>query len=299
MEAARLRRLERIISIAERYRELGAYQECATAEVLRPSRIADASSGSKLSIQALSTASHFKRLAVLYRDYQKSTRRDALATVVSACQVSADNVVDSASDKRKSTMRKPGTAEGRRLVPSTPTSQEAPVSPMPSNKTESDERLTKHPLDVPPAVEAAATASRLQAQLVAEEGRIWSSILQPTPTTAPEQDDRADETIQNLRKLLIASQNLLESYSRRQSPPTSLTYDESRIVLNAMRVPVVEAPYPYEAEGVAASLCINGLADFVASEDTVRVCDCGYREEMYSCLSFRMSSFTVQLSSVI
>lgn len=301
MEASRLRRLERILSIEERYQEIGECQEGATAEVFQYSprlasflgletgvsgrgpgatlqslhsyyglsdsqSIVDTSlqqpprdqlqiqdlSRRKRSTKALSPASHFKRLAVLYRDYQKNTRPDVLTTVVSTCSV--DTIPDSASDKRGSVFEDKGPRESQQPLPHAV-----------STSTEIPEMFTNV---VPGTDDEAVTISKLQAQLAAEEGRIWASILRSISSTTSEQKDDFNKTIQDLRKLLLDSQNLLESYSKRHNPPSSLTYDESRIILNAMRVPVVEAPYPYEAEGVAASLCINGLADFVASEDT-------------------------------
>ncbi|KAG8956960.1 hypothetical protein FRC00_004665, partial [Tulasnella sp. 408] len=309
VEATRLHRLERILTIEERYREIAECQEGATAEVLERSprlasllgleegvserkpgttiqslhqyhglsnsqSIVDTSlqqpPRGQLSIQdfprskpptrALAPASHLKRLAVLYRDYQRNTRPDVLTTVVSTC--SADNVPDSASYKRGRLAKDKSPGESRRALSyAGSSSQENPemfTNMIP--KIGIDEAFAED--------EAAVTISKLQAQLAAEEGKIWSSILHSILSTTSEQRDQLTNTIQDLRKLLIDSENLLESYTKRHSPPSSLTYDESRIILNAMRVPVVEAPYPYEAEGVAASLCINGLADFVASEDT-------------------------------
>ncbi|KIO29521.1 hypothetical protein M407DRAFT_227672, partial [Tulasnella calospora MUT 4182] len=252
MEASRLRRLERILSIEERYQEIGECQEGATAEVFQDQLQIQDLSRRKRSTKALSPASHFKRLAVLYRDYQRNTRPDVLTTVVSTCSV--DTIPDSASDKRGSVFEDKGPRESRQPLPH-----------VVSTSTEIPEMFTNV---VPGTDDEAVTISKLQAQLAAEEGRIWASILRSISSTTSEQKDDFNKTIQDLRKLLLDSQNLLESYSKRHNPPSSLTYDESRIILNAMRVPVVEAPYPYEAEGVAASLCINGLADFVASEDT-------------------------------
>ncbi|KAG8933306.1 hypothetical protein FRC01_009956 [Tulasnella sp. 417] len=299
VEATRLRRLERILSIEERYREIGECQGGAevfkqslrlasflgletgmsgnwpgtTPQPFHPSSpsIADTPlhrpkdqptiqdlSRTKPPSQVLSPASHFKRLAVLYRDYQRTTRPDVLTTVVSTC--SADNDPESAPDKRGSVSKDESRRENQRLPPYGVSSPDEEMVTNMDPKIKIDEAL--------PEDEAARTISKLQAQLATEEGRIWSSILNSTASTISEHMDHFDKTIQDLRKLLIESQNLLESYSRRHSPPNSLTYDESRTILNAMRVPVVEAPYPYEAEAVAASLCTNGLADFVASEDT-------------------------------
>ena len=62
----------------------------------------------------------------------------------------------------------------------------------------------------------------------------------------------------------------MDAYQLRSTPPSNETYDECKMMIEAMGVPWIEAPAPYEAEAVASSLVINGIADYVASEDTVR-----------------------------
>ncbi|KAG8745973.1 hypothetical protein FRC10_006536 [Ceratobasidium sp. 414] len=61
---------------------------------------------------------------------------------------------------------------------------------------------------------------------------------------------------------------MVASLMRRANPPTTLTYAESRLILEAMGVPCLESPMHYEAEALASSIVINGLADLVGSEDT-------------------------------
>ena len=41
------------------------------------------------------------------------------------------------------------------------------------------------------------------------------------------------------------------------------------MIIAAMGIPVIESDGPYEAEGVAARLVTSGMANMVASEDTV------------------------------
>ncbi|QRV86376.1 XPG i-region domain-containing protein [Ceratobasidium sp. AG-Ba] len=64
------------------------------------------------------------------------------------------------------------------------------------------------------------------------------------------------------------SGHMVASLTRRANPPSNSTYTESRLILEAMGVPCIESPMHYEAEALASSIVINGLADFVGSEDT-------------------------------
>jgi flap endonuclease-1 len=97
--------------------------------------------------------------------------------------------------------------------------------------------------------------SRSQLQMTIEEGRIWDALAD-APETA-------------LASLAEKSGVLSESYARRSSPPTTQTYEESKEILRAMGVPCIESEGPFEAEALASSLVIHGIADYVASEDTV------------------------------
>ncbi|KAG1776885.1 PIN domain-like protein [Suillus placidus] len=96
--------------------------------------------------------------------------------------------------------------------------------------------------------------SRSQLQMTIEEGQIWDT-LSGAPETA-------------LATLAEKSGVLSESYARRSNPPTTQTYEESKEILCAMGVPCIESEGPFEAEALASSLVIRGIADYVASEDT-------------------------------
>lgn len=96
--------------------------------------------------------------------------------------------------------------------------------------------------------------SRSQLQMTIEEGQIWDTFAD-APETA-------------LTTLAEKSDVLSESYARRSSPPTTQTYEESKEILRAMGVPCIESEGPFEAEALASSLVIHGMADYVASEDT-------------------------------
>ncbi|KAG2134858.1 PIN domain-like protein [Suillus clintonianus] len=96
--------------------------------------------------------------------------------------------------------------------------------------------------------------SRSQLQMTIEEGQIWDTLAD-APETA-------------LTTLAEKSGVISESYARRSNPPTVQTYEESKEILRAMGVPCIESEGPFEAEALASSLVIHGIADYVASEDT-------------------------------
>ncbi|KAG0704908.1 PIN domain-like protein [Suillus ampliporus] len=96
--------------------------------------------------------------------------------------------------------------------------------------------------------------SRSQLQMTIEEGQIWDTLAD-APETA-------------LATLAEKSGIMSESYTRRSNPPTAQTYEESKEILRAMGVPCIESEGPVEAEALASSLVIHGVADYVASEDT-------------------------------
>ncbi|KAG2154282.1 PIN domain-like protein [Suillus bovinus] len=96
--------------------------------------------------------------------------------------------------------------------------------------------------------------SKSQLQMTIEEGQVWDTLAD------------APETV--LATLAEKSSVLSESYARRSNPPTTQTYEESKEILQAMGVPCIESEGPFEAEALASSLVIHGIADYVASEDT-------------------------------
>ncbi|KAH7922770.1 PIN domain-like protein [Leucogyrophana mollusca] len=107
--------------------------------------------------------------------------------------------------------------------------------------------------------------SKSQLQMTVDEGRIWDRLVGlPTSSLAEE----ASITEASLTSLAERSSLISDSYQRRTNPPTSETYDECKEILHAMGVPCIESSGPFEAEALASSLVINGLADYVASEDT-------------------------------
>ncbi|EJD03088.1 PIN domain-like protein [Fomitiporia mediterranea MF3/22] len=113
-----------------------------------------------------------------------------------------------------------------------------------------------------PAEPDEASESKNQLVLTRDEGLLWSDIQ--SVVTNP----RDLTTHVLLGDLLTRSKILSENYERRCKPPTQETYEESKMMLEALGVPTIECNGPYEAEGLASSLVRHGLAHFVASEDT-------------------------------
>jgi hypothetical protein len=119
----------------------------------------------------------------------------------------------------------------------------------------------------PADAQVQAAMSKTQHQLTIEEGKLWERLTDPDE--AVDHDESPTATI--LASLREKSSFMVQSYLRRNNPPTEITYEESKDILRAMGVPCIESTGPYEAEALASSLVLNGCADYVASEDTVRI----------------------------
>ena len=116
------------------------------------------------------------------------------------------------------------------------------------------------------AVEQVMT--KTQYQLATDEGELWQNLT-ISPCALPDllNDDKI--FVKSLDTLMEKSCLMSESYQRRINVPTAQTYDECKEILQAMGVPCVESTGAFEAEALAASIVLNGLADYVVSEDTV------------------------------
>jgi len=119
----------------------------------------------------------------------------------------------------------------------------------------------------PTDVQVQAAMSKTQHQLAVEEGKFWEKLMDPDEVV----DHDESTTASILAFLREKSSFMVQSYLRRNNPPTVITYDESKNILEAMGVPCIESTGAYEAEALASSLVLNGCADYVASEDTVRI----------------------------
>jgi hypothetical protein len=121
----------------------------------------------------------------------------------------------------------------------------------------------------PTDTQVQAAMSKTQYQLIIEEGKLWQKLTNFEEAVDQDQDESPTATT-ILTSLREKSCFMVQSYLRRNNPPTEITYAESKDILHAMGVPCIESTGPYEAEALASSLVLNGCADYVASEDTVR-----------------------------
>ena len=88
----------------------------------------------------------------------------------------------------------------------------------------------------------------------------------PTPSTPAQFVEQAEETFHHVEQ---RSEAIAASYKRRMDAPTARTYREAQGLLQAMGVPVVVTEGGEEAEAVASALVLEGIGDYVATEDTV------------------------------
>ena len=106
--------------------------------------------------------------------------------------------------------------------------------------------------------------SQAQRRLVTEEELIWKRLSEVTS------EEETEGGVSFLaRELEDKSAKILTSYERRNNPPTSEVYRQSQVILRAMGVPCINANGGVEGEALAAAIVQDGLADYVASEDTV------------------------------
>ncbi|KAI0261597.1 hypothetical protein BC834DRAFT_845463 [Gloeopeniophorella convolvens] len=185
-------------------------------------------------------------LTGLYMDYRRSVAR--LEVMPATALPPSSEIVPTESLKPDVSIYSdlPSSAEAS-------TSAQLPASPEPAEL-------------VPPVeVHAQAAMSKTQHQLAIEEGKLWEKLA--NPDMADEGGSLAEATLASLR---AKSDFMVQSYNRRTNPPTAATFAESRDILGAMGVPCIESQGAYEAEALASSIVLHGLADYVASEDTVR-----------------------------
>ena len=105
--------------------------------------------------------------------------------------------------------------------------------------------------------------SQAQRRLVTEEEQIWKRLSEVTS------EGETRDVSFLARELEDKSAKIVTSYERRNNPLTSEVYDQSRIILRAMGVPCIDAKDGVEGEALAAAIVRDGIADYVASEDTV------------------------------
>jgi flap endonuclease-1 len=78
----------------------------------------------------------------------------------------------------------------------------------------------------------------------------------------------AAEPLDRLDALIEAAPPVRDIYDRALFVPTAETHADCRDLLARLGVPVLMAEPPYEAEGLATSLALAGVVDWVGSEDS-------------------------------
>lgn len=135
------------------------------------------------------------------------------------------------------------------------------VTSLVSSDSKPDKQTTT--LQDPSEPEAEYAMSRHQLQLTVEEGKIWDELVESKMAPFNETMDVS------LASLEEKSHLMSQSYDKRTNPPTAQTYEESKEIIRALGIPCMEVAGAFEAEALAASLVLNGHADYVVSEDTV------------------------------
>lgn len=115
--------------------------------------------------------------------------------------------------------------------------------------------------------------SKSQYDLTVNENKFWKDCMSTlrsdvTPLYPPL--GAAPENAQDrLNSLVDKSFVMASMYERRTNVPTRETYRQARYILEALGIPCMEVNGAYEAEAIASSMVLAGLADYVVSEDTV------------------------------
>ena len=117
--------------------------------------------------------------------------------------------------------------------------------------------------------------TKAQNQLATDEGKIWGKIaslmsMYAKPSLSTALLEFPISTINDIHTLANKSFLMSTSFLRRTNTPTNQTYQESKEILQAMGIPCIDATDATEAEALASAIVHQGLADFVATEDTVR-----------------------------
>ena len=115
--------------------------------------------------------------------------------------------------------------------------------------------------------------SKSQYEITVKESKFWNDCITSLTSDAPALLVEENGSLRNLQgqldTLLDKSYMMASMYERRADIPTQETYREAKYILEAMGIPCIEVNGAYEAEALASSMVLAGLADYVVSEDTV------------------------------
>lgn len=110
--------------------------------------------------------------------------------------------------------------------------------------------------------------TKQQYQLTLQEGKLWNTLCASFDELEIDVPASAStDVVEILGKSLI----MATSFHKRNNLPTARTYSESKAILKAMGIPCIDATGTVEAEALASSIVLKGYADYVISEDTVRI----------------------------
>lgn len=116
--------------------------------------------------------------------------------------------------------------------------------------------------------------SKAQYEITVKESNFWNDCITSLTSDAPallvEENGLLRHSQGQLDSLLDKSYMMASMYERRTNIPTQETYREAKCILEAMGIPCIDVNGAYEAEALASSMVLAGLADYVVSEDTVR-----------------------------
>ncbi|KAG2008412.1 flap endonuclease-1 [Coprinopsis cinerea AmutBmut pab1-1] len=129
---------------------------------------------------------------------------------------------------------------------------------------------------VPPAAQKDPEASteqdwmltKAQSQLSVMERDLWFQMSSLSLDAVHQDPDHFKDIVARSSLLLDKSCKMSVSFKRRCNLPNTDTYNESKDIIRAMGVPIIDAPLETEGEGLASSIVLHGDADFVVSEDT-------------------------------
>lgn len=113
------------------------------------------------------------------------------------------------------------------------------------------------------------TETPTQQGLTIAEGRIIDALLgvvSPADLEVARVD--LEPSLERLDRIIDAAPEIRERYAKALKLPSKDDHDNCKELLLKMGVPVLLAPVPYEAEGMAASMARQGLVDFVGTEDS-------------------------------
>ncbi|KAF9568683.1 PIN domain-like protein [Agrocybe pediades] len=124
-------------------------------------------------------------------------------------------------------------------------------------------------VDVPSTEDATSAENRkteklltkFQNELTIQEEKVWSDIVTSLVPSNPDVEE-------DINSLLSRTHTMAESFQRRSDGPTAAAYQECKEIIKAMGIPCIDATGAIEGEGLASKLVLDGLADYVASEDT-------------------------------